>query len=39
LEKSKKGDNPYENYKPQVPTGIFLKPGEEALDYYEELGL
>jgi UDP-sugar pyrophosphorylase len=23
-----KGENPFDKYKPEVPTGIFLKPGE-----------
>jgi len=24
-----KGENPFDKYKPEVPTGVFLKPGEE----------
>jgi len=39
LEASMKGLNPFDKYKPEVPTGVFLKPGEEALDKYETLGL
>lgn len=39
LESSMKGENPFDKYKPEVPTGIFLKPGEPDLYYYEELGL
>ena len=39
LESSRKGLNPFESYKPEVPTGVFLKPGEALMDYYEELGL
>ncbi len=29
LESSMKGVNPFDKYKPEVPTGVFLKPGEE----------
>jgi len=39
LEASRKGVNPFDQYKPEVPTGVFLKPGEEKLDHYETLGL
>jgi len=39
LESSMKGENPFERYKPEVPTGVFLKPGEADFDHYEELGL
>jgi len=39
LEASMKGVNPFDKYKPEVPTGVFLKPGEESLDKYETLGL
>jgi len=28
LEESMKGVNPFDKYKPEVPTGVFLKPGE-----------
>ena len=34
-----KGENPYDNYKPEVPSGVFLKPGEPELDMYEQEGL
>jgi hypothetical protein len=27
LESSMKGENPFAAYKPEVPTGVFLKPG------------
>jgi hypothetical protein len=39
LESSMKGENPYDNYKPEVPSGVFLKPGEPELDMYEKEGL
>lgn len=39
LESSMKGENPFDKYKPEVPTGIFLKPSEAEFYYYEELGL
>lgn len=39
LETSRRGDNPFDMYKPEVPTGVFLKPGETDMDYYEKLGL
>ena len=39
LEASRQGINPFDQYKPEVPTGVFLKPGEEKLDHYEALGL
>lgn len=28
LEESRRGVNPFANYKPEVPTGKYLKPGE-----------
>ena len=34
-----KGENPFDIYKPEVPTGIFLKPGEQAMDEMEAEGL
>lgn len=34
-----KGENPFDKYKPEVPEGIFLKPSEADLYYYEELGM
>lgn len=39
LESSAKGENPFDKYKPEVPTGIFLKPSEADFYYYEELGM
>jgi len=39
LESSMKGENPFDKYKPEVPTGIFLKPGEQAMDEMEAEGL
>lgn len=33
------GVNPFENYKPEVPTGVFLKPGEPEMDEMEAEGL
>lgn len=39
LEESMKGVNPFDKYKPEVPTGVFLKPGEPLLDEFEDLGL
>lgn len=34
-----KGENPFDQYKPEVPTGIFLKPGEAEFATYEDMGL
>ena len=28
LESSMKGEYPFDKYKPEIPTGVFLKPGE-----------
>lgn len=39
LEDSRRGVNPFANYRPEVPTGRYLKPGEPEMDHYEELGL
>ena len=39
LQESAKGVNPFENYKPSVPEGVFLQPGEEKFDYYEKEGV
>ena len=39
LERSRRGENPFETYKPEVPTGIFLKPGEDQMKFYEDEGL
>jgi UDP-sugar pyrophosphorylase len=39
LEDSRRGVNPFANYRPEVPTGRYLKPGEQELDHYEQLGL
>jgi hypothetical protein len=38
LEASMKGTNPFDKYKPEVPTGVYLKPGEERMDHYEKEG-
>lgn len=34
-----KGENPFDAYKPEVPDGVFLKPGTEEFDQFEEEGL
>lgn len=39
LESSRQGVNPFDAYKPEVPSGVFLKPGTPELDQYEEAGL
>jgi len=39
LEESMKGVNPFAKYKPEVPTGVFLKPGEAQMDEFEAAGL
>lgn len=39
LEDSKNNVNPFDNYKPEVPHGVDLHPGEELFDEMEELGL
>lgn len=39
LESSMKGENPFDSYKPEVPTGVFLKPGEDQMNHYEDEGL
>lgn len=39
LEASRKGDNPFSSMKPEVPEGVFLKPGEAAMDKYEAAGI
>ena len=39
LEESRQGLNPFDNYKPQVPSGVFLKPGEIEFDEFEQIGL
>jgi len=31
--------NPFDEYKPEVPTGVFLKPGQTEFDEMEELGM
>lgn len=33
------GENPFDAYKPEVPTGVFLKPGTDELNQFEEEGL
>ena len=39
LEQSRQGLNPFDKYKPEVPTGVFLKPGSDDFDKYEAMGL
>lgn len=39
LEDSKNNVNPFDNYKPEIPTGVDLNPGDALLDEMEELGL
>lgn len=39
LENSKNGVNPFDQYKPEIPHGFDLKPGEPLYDEMEELGL
>jgi UDP-sugar pyrophosphorylase len=34
-----RGENPFDKYKPEVPSGIFLKPGEQEFDKMENEGL
>jgi hypothetical protein len=34
-----KGENPFDKYKTEVPSGIFLKPGDEEMDEMEAEGL
>lgn len=34
-----KGKNCFENHKPEIPSGVFLKPGEPEFDIYEAEGL
>jgi UDP-sugar pyrophosphorylase len=36
---SKNNVNPFDNYKPEIPHGFDLRPGEPLLDEMEELGL
>ena len=39
LESSRAGENPFDAYKPEVPSGVFLKPGDDMLTHYEDEGL
>jgi UDP-sugar pyrophosphorylase len=39
LEDSKNGVNPFDKYRPDVPTGIYLTPGEDKFDHYEKEGV
>ena len=39
LEDSKNSVNPFDSFKPEVPTGVYLRPGEEEFDQMEEAGL
>lgn len=38
LAESMKGTNPFDEFKPEVPTGVYLKPGEKELDHFEKEG-
>ena len=31
--------NPFDDFRPEVPAGIFLKPGQSQFDEMEELGM
>ena len=39
LESSARNENPYDAYRPEVPVGVFLKPGEQQFDEMEAVGL
>lgn len=39
LEDSKNNVNPFAFYKPEIPTGHYLAPGEALFDEMEQLGL
>ena len=39
LERSRLGVNPFASYKPEIPNGFFLKPGEQEFANYEAEGL
>ena len=39
LEASRANVNPFAEFKPEVPTGFYLQPGEDKFDAYEEMGL
>lgn len=39
LHSSMKGENPFDNYKPEVPNGVFLKPGENDFEDMEYEGI
>lgn len=39
LKDSMEGVNPFDKYKPEVPNGIFLRPGNEEFDHYEAEGV
>jgi len=39
LEDSKNGVNPFENFKPEIPTGVYLQPGTPEMNEMEDLGL
>jgi UDP-sugar pyrophosphorylase len=36
---SMKGENPFDKYKPEVPNGVFLKPGEQEFEEMEHEGV
>ena len=33
------GLNPFDKYKPEVPAGVYLKPGEASMEEFENEGL
>ena len=39
LEASRNNVNPFDAFKPEVPEGVYLRPGEEEFDQMEEAGL
>ena len=39
LEDSKNNVNPFDQYKPEIPEGVFLMPGTKELDEFEEIGM
>ena len=39
LESSRNNVNPFDAFKPEVPSGVFLQPGNEEFSQMEELGL
>lgn len=39
LEASRNNVNPFDAFRPDIPTGVFLKPEEPEFDQMEQLGL